>query len=231
MIILSTFHWVSFSAPDIFESSNHQLGSEVKAYSIFKMHNEREKAGHKATRKRGCFQMFSKPQKEIGATTEPTQMPLNERARQPKLWQWLSFCILSATIARTIQIDEHAKIGLLWGWRWTWLLQTQKQTTGHSASADERQDEEDFPLTQETRNRVQNWSPINVFCWFYWKDNFSWWASKWWRFSFHPQDFTHAFDRGKLHGVMKGSQVQRHSYLLLQDRLNSLTEAHWLAVD
>ena len=38
-----------------------------------------------------------------------------------------------------------------------------------SRAADERQDEEDFPLTQETGDRVQNWSPRCAFCWLYWK--------------------------------------------------------------
>ena len=52
--------------------------------------------------------------KEMGATTGPTQMPFNERTPQlTKVVTGLSICILNATIARTIQIDDHAKIGLL----------------------------------------------------------------------------------------------------------------------
>ena len=88
-----------------------QLGSGVKTYLIFRMHHKREKAVHKAARKEGIFLM---PPKEMGATTGPTQMPFNERTPQlTKVVTGLSICISNATIARTIQIDDHAKIGLL----------------------------------------------------------------------------------------------------------------------
>ena len=108
-----------------------QLGSEVKTYWIFRMHHEREKAVHKATREEGIFQS---PQRKLEQGRDRRKChSMNELPSWPMSWRELSICILSATIARAIQIDDHAKISLLWGWPRTWLLQTQKQTTGHSA--------------------------------------------------------------------------------------------------
>ena len=159
--------------PDMFQI---QLGSEVKTCWIFRMHHEREKAVHKATREEGIFQS---PQRKLEQGRDRRKChSMNELPSWPKSWRGLSICILSATIGRTIQIDKHARIGLLWGWPRTWLLQTQKQTTGHSAEQ----------LTSVKMRRTFLWLTRHAlwcktedqeffFCWFYRKD--SWWASKW----------------------------------------------------
>ena len=108
-----TLYWVSFSAPAIFQSSNHQLGSEVKVYSIFKMHHEREKAGHKATGRRGCFQSFQSPQRKLEQRRNRRKCHSTNELASQSCDDDFPFAFLSAMIARAIQIDEHAKIGLL----------------------------------------------------------------------------------------------------------------------
>ena len=119
------------------------------------MHHEREKALHKATRREG---IFLKLPKEIGATTGPTQMPFNERA--PQLTE-----VVTGTFHLHFKCNDRQNNSNRQTREDRFVMRLAEDVTvanaeaddgSFSRAADERQDEEDFPLTHKTRDQVQN---------------------------------------------------------------------------